>query len=110
MTISHLDSLAALPESVSEFSNLGALRSSPVLTILAVISWLIPLPAILPPATLFVQSAGFENFEGLHVPAINFTTPAFFKAQSSFDEGDDPRNSNDAITQASDATDGEFKN
>jgi hypothetical protein len=56
LMLSTVDSLAGLLGAPQEFLNLNAIRASPTLVSLALLSWLIPFAAVIPPATLSVQS------------------------------------------------------
>jgi hypothetical protein len=72
LRVDTVDSMAGLLSSLLEFLNLRAIVASPWLTSLAAVSWLIPLAAIVPPATLSVQSAHVISYTQQHLPAPNF--------------------------------------
>lgn len=55
--LSSLDSLGGLLHSVFELRNFYALLACPALAALALLMWLLPLTAIIPPATLAVKAA-----------------------------------------------------
>jgi hypothetical protein len=57
LKVDHIDSLASLLTSAIDFFNLGALRGHAPLAMLALLAWLIPLAAIVPPATLSVHAS-----------------------------------------------------
>lgn len=72
-TLSQIDALAGILGSTLDLLNFRASRSRPVLVALALLSWMIPLASILPPATLSVQSTtrGFSTYA--HVPIPRFS-------------------------------------
>jgi hypothetical protein len=76
LTIGHVDSLAGALASVLDLLNVRAFRSNPILGILALLSWLLPFAALLPPATLSVQSASMNEFVHDHVPLPNLENDA----------------------------------
>lgn len=57
LELSSLDSLGGLLNSVFELRNFYALLACPALAALALLMWLLPLTAILPPATLAMGTA-----------------------------------------------------
>jgi hypothetical protein len=71
--ISHVDALTGLLGSVLDMANFRALKNRPVLVVLALSSWLIPLASILPPATLSVQITPITEFAYPHMPIPRFT-------------------------------------
>ncbi|MCJ1230870.1 hypothetical protein MMC12_007544 [Toensbergia leucococca] len=75
--ISHIDTIASLLSSIQEFLSLKTLWRHPVLVMLAIISWLIPVATIIPPATLSVRSKMQSDYRLMDVPTINFSNNAF---------------------------------
>lgn len=73
LSVSVIDSLANLLGAIQEFFISSAIKASPLLAVLALISWLIPLAAIFPPATLSVELKNATSVEAisLGVPAFN---------------------------------------
>ncbi|KAM0720443.1 hypothetical protein Q7P37_004579 [Cladosporium fusiforme] len=83
LAVPRLDALAGLLGSVIDFADYRALRVSPLLAVMALLSWLVPLASLLPPATLSVISTETTQRIPSHipVPAFNFSQMAFtFKA------------------------------
>jgi hypothetical protein len=76
LTIGHVDSLAGALASVLDLLNARAFRSNPILGMLALLSWLLPFAALLPPATLSVQSASVNEFMHGHVPLPDLANDA----------------------------------
>jgi hypothetical protein len=70
--ISHVDALAGSLGSILDMVNFGAMMNRPALVVLALLSWLIPLASILPPATLSVQTTMATEFAYLHMPVPRF--------------------------------------
>jgi hypothetical protein len=82
LPLAHLDSLAGLLGSVYEFSNVQAISRNQGLALLAVLSWLVPLATLLPPATLAVENMLQIRHTSVDVPIINFTSTALMAAGS----------------------------
>lgn len=80
LPVAQLDSLAGLLGSIFEFLEVGALLRYQGLALLAALSWLIPLAALLPPATLAVENVSQTDHVSANVPAINFTSTALMTA------------------------------
>jgi hypothetical protein len=70
--ISHVDALAGSLGSILDMINFGAMMNRPALVVLALLSWLIPLASILPPATLSVQTTMTTEFAYPHMSVPHF--------------------------------------
>ena len=72
LVISQVDALAGMLGSILDLLNLKASTTRPILLALALLSWMVPLGSILPPATLSVQSVTTTEHEQLRVPIPQF--------------------------------------
>lgn len=83
LSVGVIDSLAGILTAVQEFTNTQAIKAQPLLVLLALLSWLLPLPAIVPPGTLSVQAV-LANFSTLSsIPALDFASGKMVKVESS---------------------------
>jgi hypothetical protein len=73
LPISTIDSLAGLMGTLKEFLSLGIYRASPLLIVLALLGWLIPIAMIFPPATLTVVSTSTTDGQELVYKTPNYT-------------------------------------
>jgi hypothetical protein len=73
LPISTIDSLAGLMGTLKEFLSLGIYRASPLLVVLALLGWLIPIAMIFPPATLTVVSTSTTDGQELVYKTPNYT-------------------------------------
>jgi hypothetical protein len=73
LPISTIDSLAGLMGTLKEFLSLGIYRASPLLVVLALLGWLIPIAMIFPPATLTVVSTSTTDRQELVYKTPNYT-------------------------------------
>lgn len=76
LTILHVDSLAGALTSVFDLLDFRALRCCRLLGFLALLSWLLPLAAILPPATLSIHLGLTMDNVRARVPEPNFANDA----------------------------------
>lgn len=76
LTLPHVDSQSGALGALFELSNARALSKKPSLATIAVLSWLLPLAALLPPATLSIQTTGQLEHVQLEVPALDSANPA----------------------------------
>jgi hypothetical protein len=72
LTISSMDALAGVLGSLLDFMSVKTFLLNPGLTVLALLAWLVPFAALLPPATLSVISAAATNNSYAHVPVPYF--------------------------------------
>jgi hypothetical protein len=72
LAISQVDALAGMLGSVLDLLNLKASTTHPLLLVLALLSWMVPLASILPPATLSVHNTTRTEFEDRRVPIPRF--------------------------------------
>jgi hypothetical protein len=72
VAISQIDALAGMLGSILDLLNLKASTTWPVLVALALLSWMVPLASILPPATLSVQSITTTESAYPRVPMPQF--------------------------------------
>jgi hypothetical protein len=72
LALSQVDVLAGMLGSVLDLLDLGASRTRPILVALALLSWMVPLASLLPPATLSVHSTTTPAYEKLRVPMPRF--------------------------------------
>jgi hypothetical protein len=72
LAISHIDALAGMLGSILDLLNLKASTTRPILVALALLSWMVPLASILPPATLSVQSTTRTELAYPRVPLPQF--------------------------------------
>jgi hypothetical protein len=70
--ISQIDALAGMLGSVVDLLNLKASITRPILVALALLSWMVPLASILPPATLSVQTTTRTELAYPRVPVPQF--------------------------------------
>jgi hypothetical protein len=84
--ISHVEALAGSLGSILDMLNFGAMMNRPALLTLALLSWLIPLASILPPATLSVQITPTTEFAYPHIPVPHFvqTMASIFSEREDF--------------------------
>jgi len=82
LPVAHLDSLAGSLASIFDLLNLRVLLAYRSLALLAVLSWLVPWAALLPPATLTVKNVSQTRHDFIDVPLINFTSTALMTAGS----------------------------
>jgi hypothetical protein len=88
LPISTIDSLTGLMGALKEFLSLGIYRASPLLVVLALLGWLIPVAMIFPPATLTVFSTNTTNKQDLIYKTPNYTmTDAFARVSVQFGGG-----------------------
>ena len=73
LKVSTVDSLAGVLGAVYEFLNFSIFAASPVLVALAIVSWLMPFVAILPPVTLTISPSIFTNQYSTFLQAPDFT-------------------------------------
>lgn len=78
LTVAQLDSLTGLLGSVLSFFDLRTLSYSPELAVVALLAWMVPFTALLPPATLSVVTVNQPEHRQINVPAINFTGDAMY--------------------------------
>jgi hypothetical protein len=96
LTVASLDSLTGLLSSIFNFFDHRTLLGHPDLAALALLAWLIPLSALLPPATLSVVNVNQPETRPLRVSAINFTSSALARfspiyAPNFYYQGADPQ-------------------
>jgi hypothetical protein len=72
LAISQVDALAGMLGSILDLLNLKASTTRPILVALALLSWMVPLTSILPPATLSVHSTTRTEHEQLRLPIPQF--------------------------------------
>ena len=72
LAVSQADVLAGMLGSVLDLLDLKASRTRPLLVVLALLSWMVPLASILPPATLSVHSTTTPEYEQGSVPIPRF--------------------------------------
>jgi hypothetical protein len=72
LVISQVDALAGMLGSILDLLNFKASTSRPVLVALALLSWMVPLASILPPATLSVHNTTRTESKSLRVPVPHF--------------------------------------
>jgi hypothetical protein len=72
LAISQVDALAGMLGSMLDLLNLKASTTRPTLVALALLSWMVPLGSILPPATLSVQSTTRTELAYPRVPVPRF--------------------------------------
>jgi hypothetical protein len=75
VAISHIDALAGALTSLFDLLHLRALLCQKTLLALAVLTWLLPLAAVLPPATLSVAITKHTEDAELEVPTLDFANP-----------------------------------
>lgn len=76
VAISHIDALAGALTSLFDLLHLRALLRQKTLLALAVLTWLLPLAAVLPPATLSVTITKHTKDAELEVPTLDFANPS----------------------------------
>lgn len=74
--LSQVDVLAGMLGSVLDLLDLRASRTRPILVALALLSWMVPLASILPPATLSVHSNTTTEYTQRRVPVPQFDAGA----------------------------------
>lgn len=84
LAVSQIDALAGMLGSALCLFNLKALARHPALVGLALLSWVVPLASILPPATLSVTSTTREGHAYPHVPVPHFVDTAMAVSTSLF--------------------------
>lgn len=72
LALSQIDVLAGMLGSALDLLNLRASATRPKLLALALLSWMVPLASILPPATLSIHSTTRSELVYLHVPVPQF--------------------------------------
>jgi hypothetical protein len=72
LAVSQVDALAGMLGSILDLLNLKASTTRPVLIALALLSWMVPLASILPPATLSVHSTTRPEITDRRVPIPRF--------------------------------------
>lgn len=72
LTISSVDALTGVLGSLVEFSSIRTLLFNPVLALMALLAWTVPLASLLPPATLSVIPDSTMNSTYANVPVPNF--------------------------------------
>jgi hypothetical protein len=83
LTVSHVDTLSGALGSIFELVNVRAMLRSRTLAALALLSWLIPLAALLPPATLSIQnSIHVQSFKD-DIPVLNLSAATMFQEERS---------------------------
>ncbi|KAK9425359.1 hypothetical protein SUNI508_13095 [Seiridium unicorne] len=98
VTINGLDAMFSAANNIFSFANLEFLRRAKLGAALALLVWLIPLSALVTPATLTVIPATKSNSSIMHVPSVNFSQISpLFDYQSSV-VGADVTSTNDGIT------------
>ncbi|KAI4210070.1 MAG: hypothetical protein LQ351_007060 [Letrouitia transgressa] len=78
LTVSTIDSLAGVLGAFHELLNPAILKASPLLVALAVLSWLIPFVAIVPPVTLSISPSIFTDTSNMTLQAPDFSNRAAF--------------------------------
>jgi hypothetical protein len=76
VAISHIDALAGALTSLFDLLHLRALLRQKTLLALAVLTWLLPLAAVLPPATLSVTITKHTKDAEIEVPTLDFANPS----------------------------------
>lgn len=76
--MAQVDSLASALGSLLDFFHIRAMCRSPTLAALALLSWLVPLAALLPPATLSVENLRHLDYSQIEVPSVNFSSSFMF--------------------------------
>lgn len=74
MAVSHVNTLAGALGSLFDFFNARAMLRNPNLAALALLSWLVPLAALLPPATLSVENVQHLYHDMIAIPTVNFSS------------------------------------
>jgi hypothetical protein len=86
LAISQIDALAGMLGSILDLLNLKASSTRPMLLALALLSWMVPLASILPPATLSVQSTTITTpanpIVGIDVPRFDGMSMAILPTNS----------------------------
>lgn len=82
LPISTIDSLAGILGALQEFLALSNLKASPLLVILALLAWLIPIAVIFPPATLTVIPTKAMSVRGYTFQTPNYTNADAFSRVS----------------------------
>lgn len=72
LAISQVDVLAGMLDSILDLLDLRASRTRPILIALALLSWMVPLASILPPATLSVHGNTTTEYTQRRVPIPQF--------------------------------------
>jgi hypothetical protein len=91
LPISTIDSLASILGALQEFLAASTLRASPSLVAVALLSWLIPVAVIFPPATLTVVSQSHTHNERIFLNAPDFlNTEAFARTKTQYVSMDMP--------------------
>ena len=83
VAVSHVDALAGALTSLFDLLHLRALLRQKTLLILALLSWLLPLAAVLPPATLSVAITKHTADAEVEVPTLDFSNPSLVYQTSS---------------------------
>jgi len=78
LRVSTVDSLAGILGAINEFLDFSIFSASPLLVALAVVSWLMPFVAIVPPVTLTISPSIFTNQYKATVQAPDFAHRAAF--------------------------------
>jgi hypothetical protein len=78
LTVSTIDSLAGVLGALQEFFNLTIFKASPLLVALAVLSWLMPLVAIVPPVTPTISPSILTNQYSTTLQTPDFAHRAAF--------------------------------
>jgi hypothetical protein len=82
LPLATVDSLAGILGSLQEFLSLETLKASPLLVVLALLAWLIPVAVIFPPATLSVIPLHNLTSNPVTLKAPNFTNSEVFARTS----------------------------
>jgi hypothetical protein len=84
LDFSTLDSLAGLASSVFDLLNYRAVTFSPILTLLALTIWLIPIASIVPPATLSIGRSTVTTTSSQHPYTLNYQAETLAKYSNGF--------------------------
>lgn len=74
LSLSQIDTLAGALGSLIDSMNVRAMWKHLALAAMALLLWLLPLAALLPPATLSVENTKHLEFAQLEVPTLNFSS------------------------------------
>ncbi|KAI5464468.1 hypothetical protein BGZ63DRAFT_503248 [Mariannaea sp. PMI_226] len=84
MSVAGLDAMFAAANSITSLTNFEFLHKAKVGAVLAILVWLIPLSALVTPATLTVKPSTISNSSTMPIPSINFSNiDPLFDYQSS---------------------------
>jgi hypothetical protein len=87
LTVAHVDTLSGALGSIFELANVRAMMRSRTLAALALLSWLIPLAALLPPATLSIQNLSRNQTFQDDIPVLNTSAAAMFREHMTAEAG-----------------------